>query len=85
MSIQEFYGINSDFASENLFYQKNTNNFLVFIGEGITEMMRYKRKYKMHIVNIGVKMFSKNREDKSKARYRLLQEGLEILLPFMNE
>ena len=51
---------------------KETNNFLVFIGEGLNDMMKYKRKYKMHIVNIGVKMFNKNRDEKSRAKYRLL-------------
>lgn len=30
-------------------------------------------------------MFNKNRDQKSRAHYRLLQEGLELLLPYMNE
>jgi hypothetical protein len=30
-------------------------------------------------------MFQKNRQDKSEGAYRLLQEGLEILLPYMDD
>lgn len=34
--------------------------------------MHYRRKYKYHIVNAGVKIFGKNREQKSKVSYRLM-------------
>lgn len=86
MNLQEFYGINGEFPNEYLFYQKNTNNNIVFISEGMTnKLMKTTRKYKLNVVNIGVKMFSKNRDDKSLAQYRLLQEGLEILLAYMDD
>jgi hypothetical protein len=86
MNLQLFYGINSSFPSEFLFYQKETTNNLVFISSGMAnELMKCTRKYKLKVVNIGVKMFSKNRDDKSDAKYRLLQEGLEILLPYMDD
>ena len=66
--MQQFYGINSEFPSEYLFYQKNTNNNIVFISDGMTNIfMKCTRKYKLNVVNIGVKMFSKNRDDKSNA------------------
>lgn len=48
-------------------------------------LMKCTQKYKLKVVNIGVKMFSKNRDDKSEAKYRLLQEGLELLLPYMDD
>ncbi|TNV84770.1 hypothetical protein FGO68_gene17463 [Halteria grandinella] len=85
MNLQLFYGINSSFPSEYLFYQKDTTNNLVFISDGMANgLMKCTRKYKLKVVNIGVKMFSKNRDDKSEAKYRLLQEGLELLLPYMD-
>ena len=68
MNVQEFYGINGEFPNEYLFYQKNTSNNIVFISEGMTDkLMKCTRKYKLNVVNIGVKMFSKNRDDKSLA------------------
>jgi hypothetical protein len=67
-NLQEFYGINSNFPSEFLFYQKNTNNNVVFVSEGMSnKFMKSTRKYKLNVVNLGVKMFSKNRDDKSEA------------------
>ena len=64
----DFYGISKDFPSQFLFYQKNTNNNLVFISDGMANgLMKCTRKFKLNIVNIGVKMFSKNRDDKSDA------------------
>ena len=72
-NLQEFYGINADFPSEYLFYQKNTNNNVVFISEGMTnKFMKSTRKYKLNVVNLGVKMFSKNRDDKSNAQVNKL-------------
>ena len=72
-NLQEFYGINSDFPSEYLFYQKETTNNLVFISDGMANtLMKCTRKYKLHIVNIGVKLFSKNRDDKSSANVRVI-------------
>lgn len=86
MNVQMFYGINSSFPSEYLFYQKDTTNNLVFISDGMANgLMKCTQKYKLKVVNIGVKMFSKNRDDKSEAKYRLLQEGLELLLPYMDD
>lgn len=71
INVAEFYGISSEFPNENLFYQKNTKNNLVFVSEGLTQLMKYKRKYKINVVNIGVKMFSRNRDDKSRAKVKI--------------
>ena len=68
-----------------MLYQRDTNNNIVFVSDGLTQMMQYRRKFKLKVVNIGVKMFSKNRDLKSPAKFRLLQEGLELLLPYMSE
>ena len=46
--------------------------------------MSHKKKYKLEVINIGLKMFERNRTDKSEGDYRLLQEGLELLLPYMS-
>lgn len=67
-NIAAFYGIREDFPSDFLFYQKNTKNNLVLISEGLANgLMKCTRKYKLNVVNLGVKMFSKNRDDKSSA------------------
>lgn len=72
-NLTDFYGISSEFPSEYLFYQKNTTNNIVFISKGMAnKLMKCSRKYKLNVVNIGVKMFSKNRDDKSRANVTIL-------------
>ena len=48
--------------------------------------MEYTRKNKMKVVNIGLKIFCKNKGNQEcKVGYRILQEGLSVLLPHMDE
>ena len=35
-------------------------------------MMSFKKKYKLEVINVGLRLFEKNRQDKSEADYRLL-------------
>lgn len=62
MNLQNFYGISSDFLSDNLYFQKDTNNSIVFLCDGLNDLMKCQRKYKLRVVNIGVKLFNKNRD-----------------------
>ena len=56
------------------------------MNQGLNDFLSYRRKNKLSVVNIGLKVFSKNKGNQiSAVDYRILQEGLEVLLPFMNE
>lgn len=46
--------------------------------------MKSTKKYKLEVINLGLKMFERLRNDKSETTHRLLQEGLEILVPYMD-
>jgi hypothetical protein len=35
------------------------------VSQGLKEMMKYRGKHKLNVVNIGVKLFSRNRDSKS--------------------
>ncbi len=46
--------------------------------------MNYSRKNKLTVVNLGLKLFMKNKGGQNgEVDFRLLQEGVEVLLPFM--
>lgn len=47
--------------------------------------MSAKKKFKLKVVNLGLRVFQKNKKEKSEGDYRLLQEGLELLLPYMDD
>ena len=49
-------------------------------------MLTCKKKYKLETVSLGLKIFKKNRkEGNSEGRYRLVQKGLESLLPYLDD
>lgn len=48
--------------------------------------MDYRRKNKLVVVNMGVKMFCKNKgNQESECGFRIRSEGLEILLPYLGD
>jgi hypothetical protein len=55
------------------------------VSEGLHRMLvTCKKKPKLQTVNLGLKLFARNKNEKIETPYRLVQEGLEILLPFMD-
>lgn len=57
-----FFGINADkFPGHQLAYQKDTNKNIILLNEGLSELMNYRRKNKLKVVNIGLKIFCKNK------------------------
>ena len=85
--IQEFFGIDEDFPYEYLYYQKTEQEKnIVLLNPGLHMMMlSCKKKFKLQPINLGLKMFQKVKEGKSEGKYRLLQEGLEILMPYLEQ
>ena len=73
-NISEFYGIDDDFSYEYLYYQKTeSEKNIVMLNPGLHMMMlSCKKKFKLQTVNLGLKMFQKNRDNKSEGKYRLL-------------
>lgn len=71
---------------EYLYYQKTEKEKnIVMLNPGLHMMMlSCKKKFKLEPVNLGVKIFQKNSENKSEGQYRILQEGVEILLPYLD-
>ena len=48
-------------------------------------MVDCKKKFKLGTVNLGLKMFDKNKGGKSRGAFRLMQEGMGIMLPYMDD
>ena len=85
--LASFYEIDETFPFECLYAQQEGNQKrIVMLSDGLHMMMQTcKKKTKLKVVNLGLKLFERNRSDKlDTASYRLVQEGLEILLPYMD-
>lgn len=72
-NILSFFGIDYTFPGEYLYrYQIASAKNIVLLNKGLHELMSAKKKFKLSVVNLGLKMFQKNRENKSEGEYRLL-------------
>jgi len=48
----------------------------VLVNPGLRNFMESKKKNKINVVNMGVKLFERNRDERSEGKFRLVQEGL---------
>jgi len=72
-SLQEFYGIDEDFPIDNLYFKHETvKQNVVLLNPGLHSLMHATKKYKLEVVNLGLKMFQRNRSGKSDCDYRLM-------------
>lgn len=85
--IREFFGVGDEFPFEYLYYQKTeSEKNIVLLNPGLHMMMvSCKKKFKLNTVNLGLRMFQKNKETKSEGKYRLLQEGLAMLVTHLDD
>ena len=58
--LASFYGIEG-FPAEQLVFQKDTNRTILLLNKGLTSLMDYSRKNKLTVVNLGLKLFMKNK------------------------
>jgi tRNA (cytosine34-C5)-methyltransferase len=84
--IKEFYGLTNDFHLDRLFCRnegsvRNITYSSKHIRDGIFNSVGFS---KIQLVYTGVKMFAKNTKV-SACEYRLCQDGLNILLPYMTK
>lgn len=93
--IVEFFGIDSSFPSDHLAFQQDTSKNIILLNDGLNNLLEYRRKNKLNVVNIGLKMFCKNKGNQTKVKvndeknadgmdFRLLSEGVEVLLPYIS-
>ena len=53
---------------------------------GLNDMMSYRRKNKLSVVNMGLKIFTKNKGNQpSKVDFRILSEALDVMIPMMSK
>jgi hypothetical protein len=68
-----FYGINEEFPWDNLYYRHDTvKQNVVLLNDGLNIAMKSTKKYKLEVINLGLKMFERNRDKKTDITHRLL-------------
>ena len=87
-AIVDFFGIDPSFPGDHLAFQQDTSKTIILLNDGLNELLTYRRKNKLNVINIGLKLFMKNKGNQTNANgmdFRLLSEGIEILLPYLSD
>jgi hypothetical protein len=85
--IREFFGIADTFPSDHLAFQQDTSKTIILLNDGLNDLLSYRRKNKLNVVNLGLKLFTRNKGRQTNDEtmdFRLLSEGAEVLLPHLS-
>ena len=87
--IKNYYGIEDNFPFEQLVTFSKICKKINFVSKGVMDLLRLDKKQKLFIQNAGVKLFKMNKQKDENAvnfcLYRVCQDGLMYLLPFMHK
>lgn len=59
--IREFFGIDDAFPSDHLAFQQDTSKNIILLNDGLNNMLSYRRKNKLNVINLGLKLFTRNK------------------------
>ena len=87
--IRNYYGIDDEFPFEQLATFSKICKKINFISRGVMNLLKLDKNKKLFIQNAGVKLFKANKQKDENAvnfcLYRVCQDGLMYLLPFMHK
>jgi 16S rRNA C967 or C1407 C5-methylase (RsmB/RsmF family) len=85
-----YYGLKSNFPSNQLVTQSKISKKISFISRGVRELLINDWRNQLKVINVGVKLFSGNKKkvegpEDEHCKYRICQDGLVYILPFMEK
>jgi len=84
--IVEYFGITSNFPSDQLFIHDKGERTVIFVNKTIADFLSYDTKQEVNRVNLGIRLFEKSRmKTVTDVNYRLTQSGIETLFPFITK
>ena len=86
--IKNYYGIEDEFPFGQLVTFSNICKKINFASLGVANLLKLDKDQKLNIENAGVKLFKANKQKNENAAfclYRVCQDGLMYLLPFMHK
>ena len=86
--LKSYYGLSDEFDSHQLVCQDASMNKITFISKQLSDyLFTDSMCHKLAILNMGVPLFSRNnsRFSGSECIFRINQEGVSNLIPFMNK
>ena len=87
--IKNYYGIEDDFPFDQLVTFSNICKKINFASKGVIDLLKLDKDKKLIVENAGVKLFKANKQKNENVTYfclyRVCQDGLMYLLPFMHK
>ena len=87
--IKNYYGIEDEFPFDQLVTFSNICKKINFASKGVIDLLKLDKENKLKVENAGVKLFKANKQKDENATnfclYRVCQDGLMYLLPFMHK
>jgi hypothetical protein len=85
----DYYGIVPTFPTEQLVTHSKINKRIYFVSKGVINLLTSDKRNQLKLVSAGVKLFSsikiRNELDTTFCKYRICQDALLYLLPFMTK
>uniref|UniRef100_A0A1I8AL02 tRNA (cytosine(34)-C(5))-methyltransferase n=1 Tax=Steinernema glaseri TaxID=37863 RepID=A0A1I8AL02_9BILA len=85
--ITNYYGINSAFPAENLLSrtkESDQKRTLYFVNSAVRNFLQQNQD-RVKVINAGVKMFGRTETKFNDCKFRLAQDGLKIILPYLEK
>lgn len=86
LEVQKYYSVSSDFPSDQLMYRctEGKKRNLYFLSKTAREIIT-NNEGRVKFVNAGVRLFARNTEKDFECSYRLSQEGLPSIYPYIEQ
>jgi len=83
--IKTFYGLKDNFPYDNLLARSDKSQRIYYVAPSVKTLLQADTKMRLRIVNMGVKLFERNEAAYVECDLRIVQEGLNYLLPFLTK
>ncbi|KAK0425499.1 hypothetical protein QR680_009237 [Steinernema hermaphroditum] len=87
LDVSSYYGIKSSFPAENMLArtkEADQKRTLYFVNSAVKEFLQCNQE-RVKVINAGVKMFGRTETKFNACKFRLAQDGLKIVLPYMEK
>lgn len=84
-SIKEFYGVKEGFPRDRLFLRRDGSKVVILLSQGLVEDVQLSTRCQLQLVNAGTRIFDRASTDRSACAYRLSQDGMPYMLPYLNK
>jgi len=85
VQLREFYGLKPDFPTDQLMARGTASPVIYAISKGVREVLWSDARGLVQLINTGIRLFVKHTPPGHTCPYRICQEGLGFVLPYVTK